>query len=146
MHDELINILKVRTGIEFPAPSDCKRIVEDIFETTGKKISETTLKRFFGFATSRHKLSKYTLSALKEYAESDYTITLSTKIKSGKGKKTKTKIDFDLHDGSLKLGNGIETADLIEGQSSESADIPIEIKLTKSQVKDLVESINKFSR
>lgn len=59
----------VRAGINNVTPSDCKHIAVEIRKTVKKNVSETTLKRFFGFASVAHGFSKYTMSALFEYAE-----------------------------------------------------------------------------
>jgi hypothetical protein len=147
MLEELKNKVKSRAGIYDTSPADCKKIADDIFENTQKKISVTTLKRFFGFASIKHKLSKYTLTALTEYIESDCIVVLNTKINPANGKvKDNSQIQFDLHDGSLQLGNCINIADLDNIQESEKKVLPIKIKLTKNQVKDVVKSINKKSK
>ena len=80
MNDELKNRVKSRAGIDHLSPRDCKRISQDIFETTKKRISETTLKRFFGFVPSKYQCAKFTLSVLTEYADSDCIIVINTKI------------------------------------------------------------------
>jgi len=58
-----------RVGIKNVTPSDCKLIASEIRKTVHKNVSETTLKRFFGFAAVSHGFSKYTISALTEYAD-----------------------------------------------------------------------------
>jgi hypothetical protein len=147
MLEELKNKVKSRAGIYNTSPADCKKIVDDIFENTHKKISVTTLKRFFGFASIKYKLKKYTLTELTEYIESDCTVMLNTKINPANGKiKDHNHIQFDLHDGSLQLGNCVNISDLDNIQASEKKNVPIKIKLTKSQVKDVVKSINKKAK
>lgn len=54
-------------GVDAIAPSDCKRLATSISEVTHKLVSETTLKRVFGFATAQHSFSNYTLSTLAQY-------------------------------------------------------------------------------
>lgn len=49
-------------------PSDCKDLSSVVRDTTGKIVSETTIKRFFGFAAQTFNFSVYTLNALSEYA------------------------------------------------------------------------------
>lgn len=147
MYEELKNKVKSRAGIDHTAPSDCKKIADDIFESTHKKISETTIKRFFGFASIKHELSKYTLSALTEYTESDCIIEIHTKIDTTKGTiKDPTQIKFDLQDGSLQFGNCSNISNLDQIQESRKKNLPLKIKLTKNQVNDVVKSINKKAK
>lgn len=49
-------------------PSDCKDLSAVVRDSTGKIVSETTIKRFFGFAAQTFNFSVYTLNALSEYA------------------------------------------------------------------------------
>ncbi|MHA4894216.1 NACHT domain-containing protein [Pedobacter sp. PWIIR3] len=58
----------LKAGFSNITPSDCKLLSVEIRKATQKNISETTLKRFFGFAAVCHGFSKYTISALSEYA------------------------------------------------------------------------------
>jgi hypothetical protein len=55
-------------GVTPLQPSDCKDLSNIIREGTGKIVSETTIKRFFGFAAQTFNFSVYTLNALSEYA------------------------------------------------------------------------------
>ncbi|WP_184550866.1 hypothetical protein [Mucilaginibacter sp. FT3.2] len=48
-------------------PSDCKRLSELIFQKTKLKLSETTLKRVYGFANSEFKPSQFTIDTLLQY-------------------------------------------------------------------------------
>ncbi|WP_257670381.1 hypothetical protein [Parapedobacter tibetensis] len=48
-------------------PADCYRLALEIKAETNKSVSETTVKRVFGFASSVHQPSIYTLNALAEY-------------------------------------------------------------------------------
>lgn len=47
--------------------SDCYKLSFDIQNKTNKRVSETTLKRFFGFTSSLHNPSQYTLNAICRY-------------------------------------------------------------------------------
>ena len=66
-----LNVLKryvlTKAGIQSLSPGDCRVISLRIKETTGKVVSETTLKRFFGFAKKNYNFSAYTLNALCDY-------------------------------------------------------------------------------
>src|SRR5690554_4648482 len=66
------------------APADCYYLSIKIEEKTQKRISETTLKRIFGFAATCYKSSIYTRNALAEYCGYEsYSSFLSTKEKEG---------------------------------------------------------------
>ena len=59
-----------KRGIQVITPSDCKAISLAIQTDFKKNVSETTIKRFFGFASVSYNFSRYTLMALSEYASS----------------------------------------------------------------------------
>lgn len=54
-------------GADSIIPGDCKRLSQSILDKTTKLVSETTLKRVFGFATTLHSFSRYTLNTLSQY-------------------------------------------------------------------------------
>ncbi|MGX5817947.1 hypothetical protein ACWKWU_07110 [Chitinophaga lutea] len=54
-------------GIEHIQPNQCKLLAQSILNHTGKLVSETTLKRVFGFAVTQHSFSRYTLNTLAQY-------------------------------------------------------------------------------
>jgi hypothetical protein len=72
---ELKRLILVKANIRVISPSDCKIISSAIQKELKKNISETTLKRLFGFAESKHGFSKFTLNTLKEYVQSVTTPT-----------------------------------------------------------------------
>ncbi|KQR67287.1 hypothetical protein [Pedobacter sp. Leaf176] len=69
--NELIAQLKkfvlIKSGLRNIDPANCKTISEFIFKETKNYISETTVKRFFGFAQTHHKFSIFTLNSLSQY-------------------------------------------------------------------------------
>ncbi|PST85069.1 hypothetical protein C7T94_02850 [Pedobacter yulinensis] len=65
---ELKNSVEIKSGLPTVDPGSCKAISNHIFELTKKYISETTLKRFFGFAKITHNFSAFTLNTLAQYA------------------------------------------------------------------------------
>lgn len=65
--DELKLLILSKASIHHMLPADCYDLSLKINEKTSKRISETTLKRIFGFASSIHRPSPYTLNALAEY-------------------------------------------------------------------------------
>lgn len=54
-------------GVENLQPNQCKHLTQAILNHTGKLVSETTLKRVFGFAVTQHSFSRYTLNTLAQY-------------------------------------------------------------------------------
>jgi hypothetical protein len=56
-----------RFGVDSVTASDCKRLSLAVSDETGKLVSETTLKRVFGFAVTQHSFSRYTLNTLAQY-------------------------------------------------------------------------------
>ncbi len=67
--DKIRRLLLLKTGIKTISPSDCRFISLSIQKEIQKNISETTLKRLFGFAEVKNTFSKYTVNALLEYVE-----------------------------------------------------------------------------
>lgn len=65
--DELKSRVLGKSNITQIVPADCYRLALEIKTETNKSISETTVKRVFGFASSIHQPSIYTLNALAEY-------------------------------------------------------------------------------
>lgn len=74
---ELKRLILVKNNIKNASPSDCRLISSDIQRILKKNISETTLKRFFGFANVQHQFSQFTLNTLMEYAGFTSEILLS---------------------------------------------------------------------
>lgn len=68
---QLIGILQKyilsKAAIQVVSPGDCRQISRHIEGLTGKVISETTLKRFFGFAQQQYNFSRFTLNTLAEF-------------------------------------------------------------------------------
>lgn len=64
---ELKRLIILKNEIKNPSPSDCRFIAADIHKNLRKTISETTLKRLFGFASVKHEFSKFTINTLMEY-------------------------------------------------------------------------------
>lgn len=64
---ELQKLILKKIGILQTYPGDCKNISHAIYSETNKYISETTLKRFFGFAAVKHNFSAFTLNTLCQF-------------------------------------------------------------------------------
>lgn len=66
--DALSRHILETSGVVDVNSSDCKKISEKIFKKTRHIISETTLKRLFGFAKRDTNFSRFTLDTLASYA------------------------------------------------------------------------------
>src|SRR5690349_4348142 len=68
---QIITELRCRIHAKFNlhsiTPADCKHIASQIRLMIKKNISETTIKRLYGFAHAKHRFSQYTLSVLAEF-------------------------------------------------------------------------------
>lgn len=64
---QLRKFVLIKSGLRNIDPANCKTISEFIFRETKNYISETTVKRFFGFAQTHHKFSIFTLNSLSQY-------------------------------------------------------------------------------
>jgi hypothetical protein len=69
--EELKILILQKSGIRVISPSDCATIALEITKTLKKNISETTIKRLFGFAALKHRFSKFTVNTLLEYVEGE---------------------------------------------------------------------------
>lgn len=65
--DKLKQCILVKSGLSNISPAYCKTISEYVFRQTKNHVSETTIKRFFGFANTQHKFSLFTLNSLSQY-------------------------------------------------------------------------------
>ncbi|WP_256003686.1 hypothetical protein [Pedobacter deserti] len=70
--NEIKSLILAKTGISIPTPCDCKRISLEISKTLGKNLSETTIKRLFGFANAKHSFSKFTVTTLAEFVSDQH--------------------------------------------------------------------------
>ncbi|MFD0793489.1 hypothetical protein ACFQZX_07655 [Mucilaginibacter litoreus] len=66
-YDLLKKEVLTKSGIQNITPADCKLIAADIFNKTKHSISETTLKRMYGFAYSKFKPSLFTIDVMARY-------------------------------------------------------------------------------
>lgn len=71
--DELRHLILHQVGIRNLSPSDCQLIAAEITRKTKKNISETTIKRIFGFAAANHQFSKFTINTLLAFTEDNET-------------------------------------------------------------------------
>ncbi|WP_205945885.1 NACHT domain-containing protein [Pedobacter hiemivivus] len=69
--NELKGLILIKTGIRTATPADCKRISIEISRALNKHVSETTIKRLFGFAAVKHNFSKFTIATLTEYVSGE---------------------------------------------------------------------------
>jgi len=64
---ELKRLVLATGGYKSVSPSDCKTLSSLIYKKTSHQLSETTLKRVYGFAYSKFKPSQFTLDAMAQY-------------------------------------------------------------------------------
>jgi hypothetical protein len=64
---QLRKFVLMKSGLRTMDPAHCKTISEYVFKETKNYVSETTVKRFFGFAQTVHKFSLFTLNSLAQY-------------------------------------------------------------------------------
>lgn len=64
---ELKRLILIKANIKVISPSDCRIISSSVQKELKKNISETTIKRLFGFAEIKHEFSKFTINTLMEY-------------------------------------------------------------------------------
>ena len=65
--NDIISTIKKKGSIIIEHSVDCKKLANHIFVVTGKYISESTIKRFFGFNKSKFSPSYDTIRILNEY-------------------------------------------------------------------------------
>jgi len=140
MYEDLKDKVLQKIGVTSVLPHHCKLIARDIYEITQKHISETTLKRFFGFATKNHKFSSYTLAALNSYADSTCQVSITTKIDSATAESGEENNQFHLLDSTLQSTNCNENSEL---HKLDDTIVPVNIKLNRLQVQELKKSIAK---
>lgn len=64
---ELKRLILAKADIRVISPSDCGIISLAVQKELKKNISETTIKRLFGFAIHTHEFSRFTINTLAEY-------------------------------------------------------------------------------
>jgi hypothetical protein len=75
----LKNSVQQKYGSPVNTPRDCSRLSELIEELTGRSISQTSLRRFFGLLPSKSALSRYNIDTLAVYCGyQDYEMFCST--------------------------------------------------------------------
>jgi len=67
--DTLKKLVLTEGGFKNISPSDCKALSLLIYKKTNHQISETTLKRVYGFAYSKFKPSLFTLDAMAKFCD-----------------------------------------------------------------------------
>jgi len=84
--NELKSLILSKAGIRSVTPGDCKRISIEISKALNKSVSETTIKRLFGFAVVKHNFSQFTLTTLFEYVDNEKLIRLIPREKNTQDK------------------------------------------------------------
>ena len=67
--DTLKKLVLTGGGFKNISPSDCKALSNLIYKKTNQQLSETTLKRVYGFAYSKFKPSLFTLDAMAKFCD-----------------------------------------------------------------------------
>ena len=67
--EELKSCVLIAAGIANPVPADCKSISALINKKTRQYVSETTLKRIYGFAYSKFKPSLFTVNTMAQFCD-----------------------------------------------------------------------------
>lgn len=67
--EELKNCVLAAAGIINPIPADCKLLSNLIYKKTRLNVSETTLKRIYGFANSKFKPSHFTINTMAQFCD-----------------------------------------------------------------------------
>ena len=99
--NELKSLILSKTGIRTITPADCKRISIEISKTLNKNVSETTIKRLFGFAMVKHNFSKFTLTTLSEYVNDEYAENVDNQLNLSK--QTSLRSWKEIHDKATKI-------------------------------------------
>jgi hypothetical protein len=89
-------------GLANIAPADCKTVEAYVLEKTKQRVSETTLKRIYGFAYSKFNPSMFTLNTLARYCDYEGWDDFCKKQEAESIKQTTTAVDWDL----LKINAG----------------------------------------
>jgi hypothetical protein len=73
--DAILNQIKKNGSIPINNPVDCKTLSNHIEAVTQKQLSDSTLKRLFGFYSSKFSPAYETINILKEYIEKTNSTT-----------------------------------------------------------------------
>jgi hypothetical protein len=140
MYDDLKEKVLQKVGVAPILPRHCKLISRDIYEITHVHISETTLKRFFGFAEKNYKFSSSTLSVLNVYVNHVCHVNMTIKIDSPTADSEYDKTQYHLLDGTIQFINCKTGQEL---HNLGTILIPVKIKLNRIQVQEIKNSISK---
>ncbi|MHA4894346.1 NACHT domain-containing protein [Pedobacter sp. PWIIR3] len=139
--NDLRNQILSKTGIRNITPADCKRISIEISKALNKNVSETTIKRLFGFAMVRHNFSKFTLSTLTEYATSHpQTFASHLELRAAESKEFNWS---EVHERSATLTNA--TIKSIKNRSGVPYEITVKRKFSEHDFDDFYVSDYTFT-
>ncbi|WP_121808859.1 NACHT domain-containing protein [Mucilaginibacter kameinonensis] len=94
--ENLKNSVLAIAGLSNIAPADCKMLEALILEKTKQRVSETTLKRIYGFAYSKFNPSMFTLNTLSRYCDYEGWDDFCRKQEAESIKQSGTTVDWDL--------------------------------------------------
>lgn len=139
--NELKSLILSKTGIRTITPADCKRISIEISKTLNKNVSETTIKRLFGFAVVKHNFSKFTLTTLSEYVNEEYLdVNHSSSVGHTQGSLQTWK---ELHDKATKITEF--TLKGIKNRSGMPYEMTISRKFAEHDFEDFFKSDHSFT-
>jgi hypothetical protein len=94
--ESLKNAVLITAGLSNIAPADCKTLEAYILDKTKQRVSETTLKRIYGFAYSKFNPSMFTLNTLSRYCDYEGWDDFCRKQEAESTKQNSTTVDWDL--------------------------------------------------
>ncbi|WP_214228988.1 hypothetical protein [Pedobacter sp. B4-66] len=139
--NELKSLILSKTGIRTITPADCKRISIEISKTLNKNVSETTIKRLFGFAMVKHNFSKFTLTTLSEYVNEEYPENGSIQVNLSK--QTSLRSWKEIHDKASKVTDF--TLKSVRNRSGMPYDLTIGRKFAEHDFEDFFKNNYSFT-
>ncbi|TKC04261.1 NACHT domain-containing protein [Pedobacter frigoris] len=139
--NELKSLILSKTGIRTITPADCKRISIEISKTLNKNVSETTIKRLFGFAVVKHNFSKFTLTTLSEYVNEEYLDV--NHVSAGANAQSSLQNWKELHDKATRITDF--TLKGIKNRSGMPYEMTISRKFAEHDFEDFFKSDHSFT-
>lgn len=134
----LADEIAAKSGIRLIKSIDCKYLSRDIYLVTGANLSETTLKRFFGFAESPYLLSGYTKNTLSAYlGYTDWAAFLYKKLHTNRHNK-EGRYWNELRDNALSISSYTYSA--LKNRSGISYKYTIHRKFAEQEIRYFLES------
>lgn len=107
VQEEIKHLLSQRLGIRLVSPSDCAVIALAIRKKLKKNISETTIKRLFGFAAHQNQFSKFTINTLLEFIHDNESSNLAAAVASANDVAVNEDWDYLMNKGKIVSENTV---------------------------------------